>query len=234
MSVTFDPGNRRIVIDDGVTSVSARSIYSRWKEWVQTQPQYEPAFRVVGGDPIGGGLFVASYFFLINGWRVRPYEGNHTLVIDGNLIVDGGGVPVVQTIGNFNVSVQLTVPVQAQGISTSGSTGPTAADIWSHPSRTLTSSGTGGGATLAEIESSTILAKEATVLSRASQTSVDNLSISAGGLTPNQATMLLEMYELLGLDPTKPLVVTETSRTVGSINQTILTDTSQTIITRNV
>lgn len=56
-------------------------------------------------------------------------ESNHALIITGNLFVEGGGVPVVGTLGAFNVSVQYTVPVQAQGISTSGSTGPTAAEI---------------------------------------------------------------------------------------------------------
>ena len=44
--------------------------------------------------------------------------------------------------------------LQAQGISTSGSTGPTAADIaaevWTHLNRTLTSAGA-GGATAAEV-----------------------------------------------------------------------------------
>jgi len=129
MSVTFDAANKRIVLNAGVTSITAQALYSRWKEWAQANAQYDAAFRVVGGDPIGGGLFVASYFFLINGWRVRPFEGNHTLVIDGNLVVVDGGVPVVPTLGSFNVSTQFTVPVQAQGISTSGSSGPTAADI---------------------------------------------------------------------------------------------------------
>lgn len=120
MGYSFDAANKRIVLTPGTTAFTAQDCYSRWKEWAQANSQYEPAFRVVGGDPIGGGLFVASYFFLINGWRVRPFEGNHTLVIDGNLIVDGGGVPVVQTLGAFNVSVQYTVPVQAQAVATQG------------------------------------------------------------------------------------------------------------------
>jgi len=142
MSVTFDAANKRIVVNPGVTSVTAQALYSRWKEWAQANSQYDAAFRVVGGDPIGGGLFVASYFFLINGWRVRPFEGNHTLVIDGNLVVvDGGGVPVVPTLGSFNVSTQFTVPVQAQGIATSGSTGPTeaqiAAAVWGYITRNV-------------------------------------------------------------------------------------------------
>lgn len=120
--ITFDPVNKRIVLDSAY--VTAGQIYSRWKEWVLTDDntKYEQAFSVLGGDPLGGGLFVASYFFLMNGWRIRPMEANHTLILEGNIAVLGGGVPVVQTLGQFNVSTQFTVPVQAQGISTSGST----------------------------------------------------------------------------------------------------------------
>lgn len=122
MAITFDPINKRIVLDSAY--VTAGQIYSRWKEWVLTgsNSKYAQAFSVLGGDPLGGGLFVASYFFLMNGWRIRPMEANHTLILEGNIAVLGGGVPVVQTLGQFNVSTQFTVPVQAQGISTSGST----------------------------------------------------------------------------------------------------------------
>lgn len=120
--ITFDPVNKRIVLDSAYAT--AGQIYSRWKEWVLTgdNTKYEQAFSVLGGDPLGGGLFVASYFFLMNGWRIRPMEADHTLILEGNIAVLGGGIPVVQTLGQFNVSTQFTVPVQAQGISTSGST----------------------------------------------------------------------------------------------------------------
>ena len=122
MAITFDPVNKRIILDSAF--YTAGQIYSRWKEWAITgeNTKYLQAFSVLGGDPLGGGLFVASYFFLMNGWRIRPMEANHTLILEGNIAVLGGGVPVVQTLGQFNVSTQFTVPVQAQGISTSGST----------------------------------------------------------------------------------------------------------------
>lgn len=58
---------------------------------------------------------------------------------------------------------------------------------------------------------------------------------NAGGLTPTQQTMLVEMYNLLGLDPTKPLLVTDTSRVVGDgseISQTITSTPTQTTVTR--
>jgi hypothetical protein len=54
------------------------------------------------------------------------------------------------------------------------------------------------------------------------------------GLTTNQATMLLELFLLMGLDPSKPLVVTKTQRYVGDgsiIRQTLVdTGTSTTAI----
>jgi hypothetical protein len=56
-------------------------------------------------------------------------ESSHNLTITGNLFVDGGGVPVVNTLGEYQVNVNYTVPVQAQGISTSGGSGPTAEQI---------------------------------------------------------------------------------------------------------
>ncbi len=129
MAIAFDPAAKRIVLDS--TSVTASELWSRWADWVvlSDNAKYLPAFRQAGGDDLGGGLSIPAYMFLLNGWRVRPMEANHNLSITGNLFVDGGGVPVVQTLGSFNVSVQYTVPVQAQGIATGGSTGPAAAEV---------------------------------------------------------------------------------------------------------
>jgi hypothetical protein len=123
MAITFDPTNKRIIL--GSAFVSTSQIYSRWKEWVQTadNAKYLPAFRAIGGDPLGGALYVSLYLFLQNGWKIRPMESSHTLVIEGNISVDGGGDPVVQTLGNYNVLVQYTVPERAQAIATSGGSG---------------------------------------------------------------------------------------------------------------
>lgn len=129
MPITFDPASRRIILDSA--SVTAEQIFSRWEDWAATDDnaKYGAVMTHVGGDDLGSGLFIPNYIFLQNGWRVRPIEQSHTLVITGNLFVAGGGVPVVSTLGNYNVSVQYTVPVQAQGIATSGSTGPSAESI---------------------------------------------------------------------------------------------------------
>ena len=127
MAITLDGAAKRIILDSA--SVSAAQIWSAWVDWHEAHQQWPLAFQLVGGNALGGGLFIPPYFFLLNGWRVRPMESSHNLTITGNLFVDGGGVPVVSTLGTYQVNVNYTVPVQAQGIATSGSTGPTASEI---------------------------------------------------------------------------------------------------------
>jgi hypothetical protein len=129
VAITIDPAAKRLILDS--TSVTAQAIYAAWVDWVvlSDNAKYLPAFTSAGGDDLGGGLLIPAYYFLENDWRVRPLEGNQNLTITGNLFVRGGGVPVVSTLGTFQVNVNYTVPVQAQGISTSGSTGPTASEI---------------------------------------------------------------------------------------------------------
>ena len=127
MAITLNGATRRIILDSA--SVSAAQIWSAWVDWHESNQQWPLAFQLVGGNALGGGLFIPPYFFLMNGWRVRPMEASHNLTIAGNLFVDGGGVPVVGTLGTYQVNVNYTVPVQAQGIATSGSTGPTASEI---------------------------------------------------------------------------------------------------------
>jgi hypothetical protein len=146
--MTFDGSSQIITLSS--TSTSASEIWSRWNDWISSDSnnaKWPLAMSQVGGDDLGGGLLIPPYIFLINGWRVRPMESNHLLVISGNLYVDGGGQPVVNTIGKYNVSVQYTVPVQAQGYSTtggtssggSGGTSISAADVWNYTTRELTS-----------------------------------------------------------------------------------------------
>lgn len=127
----FNATERRIVLAPGTITVTARTIYSQWKLWSRNNPQFLPAFRVLGGEPLGGNLFVASYFFLINNWRIRPFEGNHNLTVEGNIIVEGAEheSPIVQTLGAFQVNVRYVVPVQAQAFATGGGTAPTVQQI---------------------------------------------------------------------------------------------------------
>lgn len=114
--VTFNGTNKLIIVNNGETILDVGvDIYSDWKEWFlqSDNAKYLQSLRTIGGDPTVGGQSVAPYYFLMNGWRIRPYEGNHVLTVDGNLFVDGGGNPFVSTVGNYNVLINLTTSIRA-------------------------------------------------------------------------------------------------------------------------
>ena len=113
---TFDGPNKIITIVSPYTEIDAQAdIYSAWKRWVtiDDNSKYLQAFRTVGGDPIGVGQAISAYFFLLNGWRVRPWEGDHFLVVNGNLFVDEGGSPFIPTLGHHQIVVSLVVSPQS-------------------------------------------------------------------------------------------------------------------------
>lgn len=133
MGVSFDGPGRLIIATAGTTALSAVDIYSRWKDWLASgdNAKYLQAFSIVGGDPIGGGNSITPYVFLENGWRLRPQEADHELIIDGNLVVQGGGNPIVPTLGSFRVTVvrQLALKTETVETGVSGLTPAEAAQL---------------------------------------------------------------------------------------------------------
>jgi hypothetical protein len=121
-TISIDGENKIITISDsGDVIISAKEIYSRWKEWLLTNPQWEPAFRTFGGDPLGGGTFAGDFYFLNNdaGWRIAPDEKDHTLTINGNLFGENPLVSIfTTTLGGYTVNIKqnfssLTQTVQS-------------------------------------------------------------------------------------------------------------------------
>jgi hypothetical protein len=214
MSYTFDGANKLIIIT-GTATFTAADLYSRWKDWVQTSDnsKYVSAFRSVGGDPIGPGQTVAPYFFLntTDGWRIRPNESSHELRISGNLYSEDSTLSMfVPTLGAYTVTIVIERSSAAIAV-------------------------TVGGVDQATVQAA--LTAQGYTTSRSAK--IDNLdvTVSSVGLTSTQQTMLLEMYRLLGLDPTKPLIVTDTSRAVGGgagISQTITEGPANTFTVQRV
>jgi hypothetical protein len=114
MAITFNASTKIIQLDSA--DVSTAEIWSRWVDWYATSDncKYLPAMRVIGGNLVDGSIYIPSYFYLLDGWRVRPMESSHNLTITGNIIVEGGGNPITNTVGTYQVNVRFTVPVQAQ------------------------------------------------------------------------------------------------------------------------
>lgn len=179
--VTFDPINLRIVeIAAGASNVlNIQEVYSEWKQWLLNDPArlaYPQAFRYVGADPISLTRSVGTVYFLLNGWRIRPAELNHTLTLEGDIYTDPfGSSPVVDTLGAFNARVEystshLTELINAGATLTAGDI---ADAVWDEPA-----AGHLGAGSMGELQ----------------------VAGAMPGLTSQQAAMLNEIYKLLGLD----------------------------------
>lgn len=137
IKVTFDGTNKLILINYGETVIDVqRDIYSAWKRWVEQidNLKWDLALTVVGGDPIDQTNVITPYYFLMNGWRIRPYEGSHNLTITGIILTSDNQDPLVPTLASWNISVTRIVPIKAESILTGGGVAPTseqnAAAVW--------------------------------------------------------------------------------------------------------
>jgi len=153
MAIYFDGVNKIAVLSTGTTLLSVLDIWSRWADWLvlSDNSKYLPMFTTIGGDTIdqSSGTSIPIYAFLLNGWRIRPQENNHTLsVVSGVLLVNGGGDPFINTLGSFNIRINYSQPVQAITVSTGGGS-LTTTDIrnaiWSAPITSMTDKTTIGG-----------------------------------------------------------------------------------------
>lgn len=243
--VTFDGPNKLIYINDEITEIDVRAdIYSAWKEWVlvggHINSKFQPAIRGTGGDPLGGGTFLDGYFFLINGWKLVPPKDNLTtdINITGNLFDEAGG--------NIFASPDPDIRLIRSTVSSRATRTVTETLVTASVVATLAPGQSIATASYVETASfvqtaDTVLNADITVESvntasyveyvnspvtiAAGQTvtaSLDPNTVVTASLTTAQENMLLEVYRLLGLDPTRPLVVSPTSRTAGpEISQSI-------------
>lgn len=119
MGYIFDGVNKVISLTSGTTELDVMDLYSRWKDWVNSGEgaKYLPAFYVVGGEPIdeARGIYITVYYFLINGWRIKPQEANHRLkVVNGIILTDTGDSPFISTVGNYNILVEYSQPIKTE------------------------------------------------------------------------------------------------------------------------
>lgn len=128
LKATANPITRVISLTDvpidGVSSIDTQiDLYSDLKEDWLTDPILSRLifpFTTIGGQDLGSGLFAGAYFFLRNdlGWRIKPYEGDHEAVIDGNLYATDPALTIWRpTDGPYNVQVRLNTSSLTQQVS---------------------------------------------------------------------------------------------------------------------
>ncbi len=249
--VTFDGDRKRIIINDEVTDIDVkRDIYSAWKEWVlvggHLNAKYLAAIRGTGGDPLGGGTFLDGYFFLINGWKLEPPNDLLTADINivGNLYDEAGGnifaspdpetrlirstvsSRATRTITEVTASIAYPAGTVITASLAPGQTVATASYVEYLLSGSYINTVENADVTVSSVVTASYVETVGNPVQIApGQTvtaSLDSNTVVTASLTTAQETMLLEVYRLLGLDPTRPLVVSPTSRTAGSeISQSI-------------
>lgn len=215
--VTFDPVNLRIVEINSalaVNTLTAKEVYSEWKAWLLADPSrlgYPAAFTPIGGDPTTGSDALGVTLFLENRWKIRPAEYNHKLIVDGNVFDRAGGSIFATTLGAYNVHTETKVSNLIDRVTLGGVDQATVQAALTAQGYTTT-------------RAPKIDQLDAAMTSRA---------VAGQGLTNEQMTMLLEMFRLMGLDPSRPLVVNSASRTAGgSISQTISEASGTVTVTR--
>jgi len=110
--ISFSGPEKIIYIHPDITDISVKiDLYSAWKEWflLRDNSKYESAMRVVGGDPISDTRSLGSTYFLTNGWRLKPVQGEYRISIEGNLYTDEGDNQMINADQPSSVNVQFIV-----------------------------------------------------------------------------------------------------------------------------
>jgi len=111
--VTFDPTTKIISVTQapvsGEVNIDVKiDIYSDGKEdWLANESLSRFRFPIsaVGGNPLPGSKALGTTFFLLYGWKIRPYEASHTMNVNGNLYCQDGTSPYVPTLGTFSIAI---------------------------------------------------------------------------------------------------------------------------------
>ena len=127
MAYTFNGSTKRITLPSGMVTLDLIDLFSRWKDWVLAgNAECLLAFSTVGGEITEIPLFL----FMLNGWLIVPQSADHVLnVINGVLVGHGSADPFTDPAGAYKIRINRQTPGIAIGYSTTGGTGPTAADI---------------------------------------------------------------------------------------------------------
>jgi hypothetical protein len=130
---TVDTVNRVFQLTDapvnGIVTIDVQiDLYSDAKEEWLSNPaanRLRFPFETVGGEDIGGGLFVGSYFFLRTdlGWSIKPFAANQQLILLGNLYPRVAGDSMIDLAASGQVQVFFERSQLTQAIETGGGGG---------------------------------------------------------------------------------------------------------------
>ena len=112
MKFSFDGQNKIINVLSPIVEFDVKHLYSEWKRWVVediSNSMYLQAMKSIGGEPITDTISISPYIEVLNGWRIKPYDGDYELSVYGNIFATGGINPFVAADdGNVIVTLEVT------------------------------------------------------------------------------------------------------------------------------
>ena len=126
--VVFDGTNKLININTGVTSIDVETeLYDAWLNW-ELSGSTDAAFRKVGGESIGVGQTMPTYYFLINNWKVRAenvnvniatnlYSDDYTspfIIVNSAVYVKNSDSPNLSTLDKIDSNLELVLGLVQQ------------------------------------------------------------------------------------------------------------------------
>jgi len=115
MSYYFDIPNKVIELTD-TEPLDMLDVYSRWKEEVISNIQMagqDQAIRVVK-EPLAGNTFIGPYYFMMNNWRIHPFDTNYELIVSGSVLQDATSTETPFKTDDLTSNVQIVRTVAAE------------------------------------------------------------------------------------------------------------------------
>lgn len=111
MAYIFDGVTKIITFNTSTIEFDVRELWSRYLDWllVSDNSKYLLAMRNVGGDPLPGAKQLGLTYFMINGWKIKPFEESQVLTVNGNLYSEDGSSPYAPVLGTYNVTIISSV-----------------------------------------------------------------------------------------------------------------------------
>lgn len=116
--ITFDPTNRKFVVTEppdanGRIEIDLQvDLYSDakedWQDNIGGVASMLFPIDAIGGNAFGAKTLAVSYLIKY-GWSFKPYEADHTLVLQGNVGTEEGWELVDDTIGSYRVRIENDV-----------------------------------------------------------------------------------------------------------------------------
>lgn len=193
--IFFDPIKRLAIVYDHVTDLDIKiDLYSDMKEWMKLSQRdnlkYKPPCRAIGGDVTSGGQFAGDIYFMQNGWRIS-YDPTKVSVT-GVIFSDDFDTPWV-----YSVNLEPVYPVQVSSLVTAvapsleGLNVPTSIE----------------NATAVRTELTPELNNiDASVSSRATQTSVDTVQTVVDAITVTVGNMSAVVNDIIKYSANKSII----------------------------